>query len=111
MLTHHYERRDDGFYLCWGADFASEAGERKLYDGPELRKLTGLDEETQKLYSDLRTEKWSEASENSSNDGQSEEEYWDAYWAREAQYHNINALSDVEEQERARDGGYGWNHL
>ncbi len=53
--TTHYERRDNGFYAVWGADFeGDDEGEQKLgaSTSQELRKL---DEATQQSYLDLRT--------------------------------------------------------
>jgi hypothetical protein len=50
--TQHYERRDDGFYLVWGADFSGdEPGELKL---PGNRGMEEWDPRA-RLYMDLRT--------------------------------------------------------
>ena len=38
MTTMHYERREDGYYVVWSADFDSdEPGWRKVTDPEELR--------------------------------------------------------------------------
>ena len=38
MATMHYERRKDGYYVVWSADFANDSlGERKITDPEELR--------------------------------------------------------------------------
>ena len=51
----HYERRDDGFYVVWGADFPEDSvGERKVNLGEEAC-LCMLDERMQTTYLDLRT--------------------------------------------------------
>ena len=53
--TCHYERRDDGFYIAWGADFAGDdAGEQRLSDETQ-EVLEALDPATQVMYMDLRT--------------------------------------------------------
>jgi len=54
--THHYERRDDGFYIVWGADFGGEDSScRWLGASPQADWLTALDPVTQDTYMDLRT--------------------------------------------------------
>lgn len=56
MVTQHYERRDEGFFVVGSADFfGDKSSERRLYDGGEFRGLIGLDEATQQLYMDLRS--------------------------------------------------------
>ena len=54
--TQHFERRDDGFYVVWGADGAYHgAGEIRINNWVLAREWERIDPASQALYIDRRT--------------------------------------------------------